>query len=93
LNQASRRTAGSSLAASSAPTSEAYARNGIGPRSATSERSPSTKPSGVIATTRHSRVLNGIGTENRGASASPSAARLRCASRSTMPLASSDQPR
>ena len=93
MNQSSRRTAGTAAAASSAATSDPWARNSIGPRSATSERSPSTKPSGVIATTRHSRVLNGIGTENRGASSSPIAARLCCACRSTMPLATSDQPR
>ena len=80
-------------AARRASTFEGYPRNTIGPVSATNERSPSTKPCGVIATTRHSNVLNGIGTENRGASASPRAASARSASRSTAAFASNDQPR
>ena len=37
-------------------------------------------------------MLNGIGTENRGASPSPIAASDACASRSTIALATNDQP-
>jgi hypothetical protein len=70
----------------------AWRRKTIGPRSATSEGSPSRNPSGVITTTRQRRVLNGIGTEKRSASCKPSAARVSSAARSRAALAASDQP-
>ena len=93
MNQLSRFTAGYPATASSAARSLVWRRKTIGPRSARRERSPSRNPPGVITTTRHRRVLNGIGTENRGASCKPWAARVCPAARSTTALAASDQPR